>query len=299
MLIGIFLSLGAGFLSAVGYVAVKHGLESTDYKVFIVLSLFIGVAISAALLWTIGAGLSGLPLKAALPFLATGGLGGGLLARVSITRATNEIGASKTHAFTSVSPLVTTLFGVLFLGEQVSFQLGVGTGIVVVGATYLSFIAYREDSAAPEKPATGEINWLLGLGLAFYGMIMFGFHPVLRKLGVDLGATPLQGAFIRFTTGFVLYVAYLAVSRSGVRSKLDRRIWGYFLAGIAWALSPIFAIFAIEYVSPVVFASLMRVGPLFTVLLTYLFLKGIEEIDWRIGINAGIIVIGAIIVSTS
>jgi len=43
----------------------------------------------------------------------------------------------------------------------------------------------------------------------------------------------------------------------------------------------------------------MRVGPLFTVLLTYLFLTGIEEIDWRIGLNAAVIVIGAIVVSTS
>ncbi|MFP3953470.1 MAG: EamA family transporter [Candidatus Acetothermia bacterium] len=299
MLIGIFLSLGAGFLSAVGYVAVKHGLESTDYRVFIVLSLFIGVAISAALLWTIGTGLGGLGLKSTLPFIATGGLGGGLLARVSITRATNEIGASKTHAFTSVSPLVTTLFGVLFLGEQVGFQLGVGTGIVVVGATYLSFIAYREDSQEPEDSTSGEINWALGLGLAFYGMVMFGFHPVLRKMGVDLGATPLQGAFVRFTTGFTLYLAYLLLTGGDLSLKVDRNIWKYFLAGVAWALSPIFAIYAIEYVSPVVFASLMRVGPLFTVLLTYLFLTGIEEIDWRIGLNAAVIVIGAIVVSTS
>lgn len=298
MLIGILLSLGAGLFSAIGYVAVKHGLESTDYKVFIVLSLFIGVAIAGTLLWTLGSGLSGLRLKSAFPFIITGGLGGGLLARVSITKATREIGAAKTHAFTSVSPLVTALFGVLFLGEKIGLQLGIGTGIVVTGAVFLSYIAYRDDNKK-EPTNTKKINWLAGLGLAFYGMIMFGFHPVLRKLGVDFGATPLQGAFIRFLTGFSFYIAYLIISRAEVTVKFDSRIASYLLAGIAWGLSPLLAIYAIKYVPPTVFASLMRVGPLFTVFLTYVFLKDIERINWKIGLNAGIIVLGAILVSTS
>ncbi len=288
--------MAAALLSAVGYVAVKQGLETANYKLFIVLGLFIGVVLSGVLLWSIGIGLKGLTFKGAFPFIVTGGFGGGLLARVSITRATHGIGASRTHALTSASPLVTAVFGVLLLGEVINLQLGIGMGIVVVGASSLSYFIYSGNSDVNSK---ANISSLLGLALAFYGMIMFGLHPILRKIGMDFGTTPLQGSFIRFLTGFSFYVLYLLITHPKIKVEINKRFTYYVVAGIAWAVSPILAIYAVQYVSATVYASLMRVGPLFTVLLAYFFLKGIEKITWKIGVNALLIVLGAILVSTA
>lgn len=288
--------MGAAFLSAVGYVAVKQGLETANYKLFIILGLFIGVVLSGALLWSIGSGLNGLTLKGAFPFIITGGFGGGLLARVSITRATHGIGASRTHALTSASTLVTALFGVLLLGEVINLQLGIGMGIVVVGASSLSYFIYSGNSDVNRK---ANISSLLGLALAFYGMVMFGLHPILRKIGMDFGATPLQGAFIRFLTGFSFYLLYLLITHPKIKVEPNRQFNYYIVAGIAWALSPVLAIYAVQFVSTTVYASLMRVGPLFTVILAYFFLKGIEKITWKVGVTALLIVVGAILVSTA
>ncbi|MFP4589713.1 MAG: EamA family transporter [Candidatus Bipolaricaulota bacterium] len=297
MLIGILLSLGAALCGSVGYVAIKQGLQTADYKVFILLSTLIGVVISGPLLWIFGCGLAGLNLKAVLPFLITGGLGGGLLARISLTKATHQIGASRTHALTSVSPLVTAILGITLLDEVVNAQLAFGTAIVIVGACFLSYLVYRGNSTnTPREKTTSP---LLGLGLASYGMIMFGLHPILRVIGVELGATPLQGAFIRFLTAFVGYLIYMLIARPGIKVELNLQVNPYVIAGIAWALAPILSIFAIQYVSPTVYASLTRVGPLFTVILTYFFLKGIEKTNWKIGVNAFLIVIGAVLVSTA
>lgn len=296
MLTGIFLTLGAALCGSIGYISVKRGLETTDYKVFILLSISIGVFISGSLLWSIDMGLSGITLRAVFPFIVTGGLGGGLLARISTTVATHEIGASRTHALASVSPLVTALFGVVLLNEVISLQLGIGVLTVVVGASFLSYLVYKSDS---DNNQTVQNHPLLGLSLAFYTMIMFGFHPVLRRIGLDLGATPLQGAFIRFVTGFLCYVVYLLISRSVVNVKMNYQVNYYMVAGVAWALAPLLSIHAIQFISPTVFASLSRVGPLLTVILTHFFLKGIEKVNWQILLTALLVVIGAILVSTA
>ena len=299
MLIGIFLTLGAALCGSVGYITLKQGLETADYKVFVIVSLFIGVVISGSLLWSAGNGFSSLTFKGTIPFLITGSLGGGLLARISITKATHEIGASRTHALTSVSPLVTALFGAFLLNEVINIQLGVGMGVVVIGASFLSYYVYKNDSSDVSTKDDNAGRPILGLIYTFYGMLLFGLHPILRKVGLDLGATPLQGTFVRFLTGLVLYSVYILFSGTRINLKIGRRINQYMIAGVAWALAPLLSTFAVQYISPTVFASLIRVGPLFTVVLTFLFLKNIEKTNWQTGVNALLIVLGAILVSTA
>lgn len=296
ILIGVFLALGAALFSSIGYISVKQGLETADYRIFITLSVSIGLSISGCLLWSTGIGLSGLSIKATLPFVVTGVLGGGLLTRISSTKAIDHIGASRTHALISVSPLVTALLGILMLEEVISLQLTMGMLIVVVGASFLSYLAYKRDSRISQMPKSHNI---LGLSLAFYSLTILGFQPVLRKVGLEFGASPLQGAFIRFAAGFICYIAYLLISRTVIKLKLDYETSYYLVASISWAIAPLLSIFAIQFISPTVFASLIRVGPLFTVILTYFFLKDTEKTSWRVGINALLIVIGAILVSTA
>lgn len=296
MVIGIFLALGAALCSSVGYTAIKKGLETADYKIFILLGTFTGVLISSSLLWSVGGGLSGLSLKAIAPFLITGGLGGGLLTRVAGTRAVDEIGASRTHALNSASPIVTAIVGMILLNEVIDIQLATGMVVIVIGGGFLSYLIYQNN---PNNSETEQKRQLLGLAFAFYSMIMYGFSPVLRKIGLEFGATPLQGYFIRFATGFAIYIAYLVGSRTPVKINRNQQLVYYLLASVTWAIAPIASIYTLQFIPPAVFASLMRVGPLFTVMMIYLFLKGIEETNWHIGLSATLIVIGAILVSTA
>ena len=296
MIAGIILALGAALCGSIGYISIKQGLETTDYRVFILLSAFIGVILSSSLLWSVDVGLAGLNLKAVIPFVVTGGLGGGLLARIALTKAINDVGASRVHALTSVNPLVTALLVVFFLNEEINLQLTIGMLVVVTGASSLSYFIYKNDT---KKTPEHRYSNIISLSLAFYGMMMFGFAHVLRKIGLNLGATPLQGSFVRFATGFVLYIAYLLISRTSVKIKLNRQISYYIVASFSWVMTPILSIYALQYISPTVFASLGRVGPLFTVILAYFFLQKIEEITWITAVNSLLIVTGAILVTTS
>ncbi len=296
MITGILLTFGTALIDAIGFVSLKRGLETVDYKVFIILSLLIGVALSGLLLWIVGPGMSGLSFSKIWPFLITGSFGGGLLARISMTMATHQIGASVSHAVLSVSPLITALIGVFFLGELVTLQLGLGGTIVIGGAALLSYLSYSNKPSYPNKERHRP---LLGLGFAFYATVLVGIQPVLQKLGLELGVKPLQGVLIRFGTALVLYVAYLAITRPELNITDGDQTGYFFLAGIAWGLFPLLSLFALTYIPATVFSILIRVGPLFTAIFSYYFLKGIEEMNLKIGLGAFITVIGAVVVLTA
>lgn len=296
MYAGIFLTLGAALCGSAGYICIKRGLEAADYRVFISLSVLIGILLSGLLLWSVGPGLSGLTFFSVFPFIITGGLGGGLLARISETIAADEIGVSKTHALVSASPLITAVLGVTILDEIVSLRLSLGTLIVVSGASFLSYLSFQRDT---DNPQIDQSRPLLGLSLAFYATLLLGIQPVLQRLGLKLGALPLQAMFIRFATATFFYGTYLVVKRPPLKVRNHHEAVYFLFAGIAWALAPLLILFALGFISATVFAPISRVGPLFTVIFTRLFLKGIEEVNWQVGLSALLIVLGVILVSTA
>lgn len=296
MLLGIVFTFGAALLSSVGYIFIRQGLETIGYKTFIISSILAGVFVSGSTLWIRGIGLSGLTLNAVWPFIITGGLGGGLLVRICIARATGEIGASKTHAIVSAAPLITGLVGITLLGEILTPQLTLGILIIVTGASLLSYLSHQKSSsdiqAKSDRPSAG-------LGLAFYAMIGMGVQPLLQKKGLESGATPLQGMFIYFAAAMICYTFYLALARPTLEFDLRIKTSPFLLASAAWAIAPLLKLYALELISATIFASLFRVAPLFTVIFTSIFLKEIEEINWKICLSTFFIVVGAILISTA
>lgn len=296
MYVGIIFTLGAVLCSSVGYIFIKRGLESADYRVFILLSVLVGLVLSGLLLWSVGPGLSGLSLRLAFPFIITGSLGGGLLTRISETMAADQIGVSKTHALVSTSPLITALIGITLLGEQGSLRLTLGTLIVVIGASLLSYLCSPRDQ---NNLSMRQNHPLFGLGLAFYAAIMLGIQPVMQKLGLELGALPLQGMFIRFLTAAGFYVIYLIVIDRDFRVGSLQKVSDFVFASFVWALSPLLILLALERLPTTVFAPLFRVGPIFTFTFTRLFLGGIEDVNWLVGFSTLIIVFGVVLVTTA
>lgn len=296
MLPGLLLAFGAAFFISSGFISIKRGLQSVDYQVFIASSIPLGLLLSTILLLASGQGLSGLTLKSILPFAVTGGLGGGLLARVCSTLATHEIGAPRTHAIESANPIVTSTIGVLFLGERISVQLGLGIVGVITGAGFLSYSLHKKQQ---DEMTTQITRPIFGLTLALYTALAYGIQPIMGKIGLNMGTTPLQGMFIRFATATFLYSLYLVIARPSLNFRVGGKITYYFLAGIFWTLGPLLSLYSLRFISATILAALLKVGPLFTVILAFTFLKGIEQVDWKMGSSAGLIVIGAVLVSTA
>lgn len=299
MFIGIFLALAGAFSHSISFISRKRGLEVADYKLFVLIRIVIGIFFSGILLWALGPGLSGLTPKIALPFVLTGGLAGGFLALFTTTLAIHYIGASKAHAITSSSPLITAAGEVIFLGAVLTTSIIIGTTFVVVGAGLISYFLHQNDEES-EKVDNRSNRPVLGLAMAFYTVVAIGSQMALQKWGLDMGATPLQGLFLHILTAAILFAFYLLFKGSDLELDKLRQLkysGNFLVAAVAMAILPLLNLYALTFLPATVVSALMRVAPLFTVILTHFFLRGIESVNWKIGLSTCSIVAGAILVS--
>ncbi len=295
MLVGVILSLGSALGSAGGYVSIKRGLENVDYQLFILSSVLIGSFLSGCLLWIMGTGFHGLTIIGSLPFVITGIFGGGLLVRVALSLSTETIGASETHAFVSASPLVTVFVEAVILQETISVQASLGTLSIVFGASLLSYFSRGKGTQLFETAHRIDYKDLI---FPAYAIVMVGIQPILQQAGLEPGTTPLQGLFIRFISGGAVYTLYRILSTRKIQRIRKEQIGFFVLASLCWFISPLLIIYALQYLSASIVASLTRVGPLFTVILTHLYLKGIENVNLKKLSPSLLIILGAILIST-
>lgn len=288
MILGISFALLATISYSGSYVFRKLGLEEVNYKVFIVLRLFVGLLFTATLLWSVGSGLADLTIRKMLPFIITGVIAQ-VLALVATTMAIHEIGASRTHALTSASPIVTAILGTVFLGERITIYLLLGLIMIILGGGTLSYRIHGNQSSQETKRP------VFGFGLAFYATIAIGIMAVLQKYGLNLGVTPLQGLFVRFLTASILYGVYLIITRPELDIKSSYRSPNYLWASVLATGAALLTLFALARLPATLVAGLKKTAPLFTVSLSALMLQGIEEVDWKTFAIAASIVAGAIL----
>jgi len=288
MAIGITLVLLATISHSGSFIFRKRGLEEVDYKAFIVLRLAVGLVLTAVMLWSIGTGFSGLTVNNSIPFIVTGIIGN-IFGLISTTMAIHEIGASRAHAFISASPLITAVLGAAFLGENLTVFLFLGIIIIVIAGGTLSYRIHSNQTAQEMKRP------VFGFGLALYSTVAIGVFTVLQKYGLNQGVTPLEGLFIRFLTGSILYAIYLLIARPEIDLKDSYRSPNFIWASFLLTVSALLTLIGLNILPATLVAGLKRTAPLFTVLLSVFMLKGIEKIDWQTFVIAAAIVAGALL----
>lgn len=288
MLIGISFALLATIFWSGSYIFRKRGLERVDYKVFIVLRTLVGLLFAASLLWSVGSGLANLNIYMVLPFIITGIIAN-VFGLISATLAIHEIGASRTHALTSASPLITAVLGSMFLGEKLTVYLLLGLVMIILGGGALSYRIHGNQSSQEAKRP------IFGLGLAIYVTIVIGTIAVLQKYGLNLGVTPLQGLFIRLGTAAILYGIYLLITRPELNIKSSYKSPDYLWASIFMTGASLLFLLALARLPATLVEGLKRTAPLFTVALSAVMLQGIEKVDWKTFALAAVIMAGAIL----
>ncbi|KXB06753.1 hypothetical protein AKJ52_01645 [candidate division MSBL1 archaeon SCGC-AAA382C18] len=243
-------------------------------------------------IWSVGPGLANLNLYMVLPFVTTGVIAN-VFGLIATTMAIHEIGASRAHALTSASPLVTAVLGNIFLGEKLTIYLWLGLIMIIFGGGTLSYRIYGKQSSQKAKRP------VFGFGLALYVTIVIGTIAVLQKYGLNLGVTPLQGLFIRFGTAAILYGIYLLITRPELNIKSSYQSPDYLWASILMTGAALLFLLALARLPATLVEGLKRTAPLFTVALSAFLLRGIEEVDWQTFCLAAIIVAGAILAMIS
>jgi uncharacterized membrane protein len=272
------LALTAAFLGAGATILIRQGLRGSDpYTGF-----WINVIVGAVAAW-IGVAATGGPGRVtgtALAFFVLAGLVGTVAGRLLRFIAIERVGASVSAAIVNLNPLIATLLAIALLGERVTLPIVTGTIVITLGTVLLSMSGQH-----------------LGFRtrLLIYPLLSascFGMVSILRKLGLG-GAGPIMGMALNVTTAAVAFGAFMLAS--GQRGSLvcrGRPLVYFAAAGLMENVAVFLNLVALGMGTVSLVTPLYGSSPIFTLLLSFFFLRGIERLTGRVIAGTVLIVAG-------
>ena len=277
------LALSSAFLSAAATVLIRQGLRGYGPYTGVWINMLVG----AVCLWVgvLVTGGIGRPTPTAVALFVLAGLIGTVAGRLLRFFAIDAVGASITGAFMNVTPLVSSGLAILLLGEHVTIPVVVGTLVIVAGATLLS----AGGRSLGVRPAH--------LLLPILSATCFGIVAILRKIGLS-GMAPVPGTAVNVTTALVVFTGFLIASGQSRAMVCRGPSLIYFLAaGVAENMGVFLVVLALSIGTVSVVAPLTNVTPLFVIVFSLLFLRGIETLNARVIGGSALIVIGACLIT--
>jgi drug/metabolite transporter, DME family len=226
------------------------------------------------------------PLQArGIAFFVLAGLVGTVAGRLLRFISIEKVGASVTAALNNLYPFISSGLAILLLGERVTMAIVAGTVVIVLGTLLLStsgrHVGFRpRDLVFPILSAT-----------------CFGVVTVLRKLGLG-SMSPVPGFAVNVTTALIAFTAFLAVSGNRDAMALTGRSLAYFVAaGVAENAGVFLALLALNLGTVSVVAPLAGTAPIFVLLMSFFFLRGVERLTARVVLGTLFIVLGVYLIT--
>ena len=264
------LALITSVFYASALVSARAGMRhSTPTTVTLVSILMQNLLLWSAVFFT--GGVHAVPLTAVLLFTLVGifQLGVRLFAYTGV----EKIGASRSAALQSVSPLISATLAVTILGEQTSALIVLGTFLVVVGIVLVSW--------KPERQVASFRRWhlLLPIGAA----CLTGMNHPIRRYVLTMAHEPLFFSALMGLVSLGGFLIYLAVSPRSQRLVWDRgALWPFLITGLSETMSILCIITAISMGRVVIVAPIAASYPIWSLIFAGIFLRDVEAINWKI-----------------
>lgn len=205
----------------------------------------------------------------------------------------NAIGASRTALFISTQAPIAAFLAIAFTGESLRPLVALGTGAVVVALLLASGDSLTQGWRS-------DRGYLLGCMVALAAGAGQGGGYVLAKKTVDLYDSPLVVSSLSMLTAVLIVVptVALAAARYPVIRSFDRNSMRLIvLSGISSAVPSIAQFLAVQRGDVVVVAPIMATFPLWTLLISHIFIARLEAITLRLVAGALLAVGGVIAVA--
>jgi transporter family protein len=219
-------------------------------------------------------------------FCATGVVGA-YLGRTLFVRSVDQIGAARAQSLNNSSPLVTVLLAALFLGEPLTLKVFAGVILIISGVFFVSDAEGQADRAARHG-----ITFTSLLATLCYGVV-----PVFKKFGTEHGAPPVLSALVMHATGLLLLLTVGSLLK--IELKWERiapqSLTCFIAAGMLYAIGSIMTLKALVYAPASIAAPIWSAQPIVSFFLAKATLKGIEEVTFKDGIAAVLVVLGVLV----
>ena len=276
----------AALCFSIAHIFVRRGLDGSNAFTGSVISL----GTSTVIFWTLASLLAPLSLLATPMigyFMAAGFFApaiGQTLGYVGMER----IGVARSSPIVNTSPMFSSIFAVLFLGEIWLAQNILGTCLVILGVVILS----------TSRPATGEWD-KKDVIYPVLAALAFGISTTLRKSGLMAIHVPLLAAAVTVGTAFVVLLAIVWFRGGSAVLRFNRRSSSWLFAGALINSAAILSFFSALNVGTIVRVEpLVACNPLLTLLWASIFLRQLETLSWRVVAGALVTVAGTVLVVT-
>lgn len=284
----IFLSLSTALFYGLDPFFIKKGLfENHNPIVATIISLtvnlffFFTLSIITSQFIHVGGGLI---------FFILAGLFAPGLGRIFSYKGIDKLGASISAPLQGTETLFSFLLAVIFLQEKISPPILIGTGSIFFGIIILKRETERQQDGPDQWVRNKKYLWLPIISAGLYGTSVF-----LRKLGLNEIQSPILGAMTTSLTSWGLIALFLTKReiRRDFISMNKKAICFFLLSGGCTSLAWLSLFYALSIGKVVMVAPLQNSHPLFTVLLSSLFLRKVERVSYKTFIGA-ILIIGGI-----
>tara|TARA_Y100000588_G_scaffold393821_1_gene511362 strand:+ start:1133 stop:2017 length:885 start_codon:yes stop_codon:yes gene_type:complete len=199
-----------------------------------------------------------------------------------------KIGVSRAAPIKGSSPLFASFLAILFLGEEPTWYHLLGVVFVVFGVILISL------SPTEGQWKRKDIIWPISAAL------ISGIGSVTWRHAMSLFKEPIAATFIGTFSAFVLVVTFTSIFKRKSLIPGIKAAWKpFFLMGFFAAVGVLLYVSALQKGNVYRISSLVQTSPLITVFFSFIFLRKIENISWRVPIGAVITLTGVALVNSN
>ena len=282
-----FYALANAFLFALHNLFTKKALRYSNPATGVISSLLINIVF----LWAMAlllVPLANVTAASILIFVGVGFFQPGLT-RLLTYKGIDTLGVAITDSIRASTPLFSALMAIIFLGEDVTLPIIAATLMIIAGIILLS---WRRDSMQLAGSA-------IYLWYPIAASALAGASQVVRKFGLAAVPHPFLAAAVTASSSLVVSVLTLwYVEKTQESWKMNRRcFWWFLAAGVTVSLAMTCIYYALDLGKVSVVIPISSTGPLFSLILTAIFLRGVERVTLRIVVSAALIVVGVMLIS--
>jgi transporter family protein len=280
-------ALANAFFFALHNLLTKKALRYSNPATAVISSLLINI-IFLWILTFLFVPLNSVTVASVLIFVGVGFFQPGLT-RLLTYKGIDALGVALTDPIRATTPLFSAVMAILFLGEEVTLAIIIATLLIIGGITLLSW-----SGGAIKLTASAVYLWY-----PIAASALAGASQVVRKFGLAAVPHPFIAAAVTATSSLIVSVLTMwYVEKTQETWKMNRKCFGWFLAaGITVSFAMICIYFALDLGKVSVVIPISSTGPFFSLILTALFLRGVERVTARIVVSAALIVGGVLMIT--
>ena len=296
MIFGALLALGSAFSFSVNSILIRRGLADAGATAaqgaFITVLLgvpfgFVAVVVTGQIF-----NFDQIPLSSFL-LLAGAGIVHFCIGRYCNYRSIAAIGASRTVTIQAIAVPYSIVMAIVLLGERPTLFMYVAIALILA-SPFLMIDRRRRPSPAsdphPRAPAV-EIRMVEGVVFSLLASVGYGTSPILIRAALeDSTGTAAIGTFVAYFGASAVLLASLALPAQrhlvGAINFRYMRLFGS--AGLSVFMAQLLRFFSLALADVTIVDPLMRTVGVFTLVLSYLVNRRLEQIT--LGVVLGVLV---------